>query len=225
MKKVFFAFLGLTISLSLFFTACQKTTDNVALTNNIELKPYQRLANEMDGITFLIPDHIEKTEESIAKFEESLTLEEVKEKIETYKVFMFLEATNNLEKLRDENPNFDQLTIEDVKRYAPKQVNDYPLFKMEPTTNKRGCKVVSSYCSGTSLCVTKKCCKWVFWCHYVHEVIPNHPSCLPAVNPCQGVVCPTGYSCANGNCIKKFCSPKCPIGTVCNPANNECIPL
>lgn len=54
---------------------------------------------------------------------------------------------------------------------------------------------------------------------------PTKGQGLPWVDPCAGVICPTGFHCENGVCVENPPAPTCPPGEEYNPATGQCEPI
>ncbi len=174
--------------------------------------PVEKIRGLIGDITIFTPDGLEDGER--AEYIASLSEGELVAKINTVKVFNFLQATGNLEKLVKENPNFENLTIDDVYKYAPREADN---FYTHEKTGLRGCNITGEECFGNTLIVTERCCVWfVCWNQTALTVINAEECGGPPVDPCANANCNSYQYCSQGNCIYyPTCSPPCPYGQIC----------
>lgn len=208
MKKSIIFFIGIAMSVSLVFTSCLKDTEVVEtkLGTNSELSEYQKIANTQGEIAVLIPEHVGQSPEDIEAFIAGLSKQEVYDRMLSYRVFRFLEVHQAIDALIADRPEFDILTQEDIKQYAPRVLDQFKNF--EADAGFRACYVINSVCLKFAL-------NEVVICYYgsipvvFHRSTPKHPSCYDP-HPCY----PTGgtidpnitnkYQCENVNALNWY---------------------
>lgn len=195
------------------FSSCTEKLETPPVKSQIiadSQTPVEKIGGLIGNFTIFTPKDLDQEERSA--YISSLTEGELVASINTVKVFNFLGATGNLEKLIDENPNFENLTIEDVFKYAPREAHNFYNHEKE---GLRGCSYTGEEeCIGNTLYVYKKCCfAWII-CWTESDVTINAEECggIPP-NPCN---CNSNQYCSGGVCIDiPTCSPPCPIGQIC----------
>jgi len=223
MKKSISILIGITVFLSILFTACHTESELPDITDKNTASPYQKIANTQGEITFLIPAAIGTEQNKITAFNESLTRQDVFNRLETYRVFRFLDAHRKLDALLNDQPDFDLLSVEDVKQYAPREASQFKSFDTESGT--RGCSTVHSECIDGDLHEVQICyISWLDITYIKNKVTANHSSC-PQTTGCQSnSQCPSWKTCTNGSCVFYPPGPcnNCPPGKECNEITGEC---
>jgi len=224
--KSFLSFFAVIAVLAVTFTACNK---EIADNTDQLISPIQAKSVQQGQVSLLIPEHIAENAEKIPEFVNALSEEELNLRLESYKIFSFLKATNNLEKLYQDNPNFDILTKEDFQKYAPqafaKHGDDFSAIappSIEPVEpdvipTPDECLIINMSCSGNTMVTTTRCCSILGNCSYFTVYDYNHPDCV--VSPCSGVLCAPNEYCVGGIC---YINPDDPCNGVLCGLNQYC---
>ncbi len=199
MKNLFLA-LSLLLSISILFNACTKREQAEIIEQEIVEQPEQSQIDDR----ILLPSYLHDASlETIRTFIDNLSEDEQKLRKESYKIFTFLEYTDNLQDFLAENPTYNILTYADLEKYATRDLNKYDDFS--PDSDREPCEFFRAYCSGTTRIIIEKCCDENNVCHLVsYPPYYNHPYCVVPPS-CQSPPCFSPCTCVNGSCL---CPPQ-----------------
>jgi len=161
LKLIVFSLISI-IMVTIFLTSCEKTEIEKALASNLSVIENEAIKN--GSVKLFLPEEIALDSDKIVEYLHSLSSEKLYQHILTHKIVYFLGTTNNFEKFHQENPKYTFLTMDDVYKYAPNNVEefrDFDPYKSNSITS-RGCTTVASSCFGSVLIETDKCCSEIF---------------------------------------------------------------
>lgn len=215
MNKLFLNTALLFLVLFTFNSCAELETYPVENQATTEPLVMDRIGAALGEYSIFVPENVDAE-----KYMASLSEQELVDKINTVKIYDFLAATDNLQTLLEDKPDFDVLTMEDVDKYAPRDADRFLTYEKQ---GLRGCTEINRFCNGSTMIIVKKCCPWSgapsWLCKTRHYQIWNHINCT---NPCSQINCPPNQYCSNGACHNyPSCSPPCPNGQICG-GNNNC---
>ncbi len=232
MEKLKFKVLNLIaiILLTIFLTSCEKQAIQNSSTKQIteppELSIIEIEAIKNGSIKIFLPEEIALDGDKIAEYLHTLSAEKLYQHILTHKIIHFLGTTNNFERFYKDNPNYTFLTMDDLHKYAPNNIEEFKDFDPYNSNNitLRGCSTLANSCYGSTLIEADRCCSeflGIRWdCKYEIDYTYNSSECT---DPCSNVACGWNQYCSNGWCYDNPSCPKCKGDEVCIGAT--CTPL
>lgn len=212
------------ISLSIL-SSCTKEIEEVNKPVEQELSTIEVEAMKNESIKIFLPEKIALDSDKTIEYLHSLSANELSQHLLSDKIAQFLYSTNTYEKFTQDNPEYTLLTMDDLYKYAPNNIEDFEVYEPynENNITLRGCTTVASSCYGSTLIETDKCCS-EFWfatwgCVYEIDYSYNSTQCN---DPCSNVACGFNQYCSNGYCYDVPTCPECEdneecVGTTCVP--------
>lgn len=214
------------ISLSILTSCTKDAQETDTPFTEPELSTIEVEAIKNGSIKIFLPEKIALDSDETIAYLHSLSANKLNQHLLTDKIAHFLISTNNFEKFHIDNPEYTLLSMDDLYKYAPDNVDEFEDYEpySENNITLRGCTTVAESCYGSTLIETDKCCS-EFWfaswgCVYEIDYTYNSSECN---DPCSNVACGFNQYCSNGYCYDvPTCSPPCNsneecVGTTCVP--------
>lgn len=145
MKKSLLFLTLVTFITALTFTACteKEIVNPETITEEVtaeatetpeDLTEFSAKLAKKKTARLLLPKQYNKADQkTIQKYVLTLSDSEIEAREESYYVYAYLASTKQLDKLLSDNPNFDILSKDDIANYAPGQMTQFEIFKVNET--------------------------------------------------------------------------------------------
>ncbi len=239
MRNFILSFTIVAMAMALLFTACQKNVEQETVTNGDLSALWASKISPEEWSPILLPQDFDLSDENLYQFIAGLSEEDLRTRMETYRIYNLIKQADKLPQLHEEQPNFEVLTEADLQKYAPEVLKNPTLFENKSSdfslsgvnsldaftgiTNGGGfngggcnncnCTVLSVSCQGSTLFVAHQCCNPICVIEFIP--FPNHELCTGGVEPCN---CDPDEECVNNECV-----PVDPCAGVVCPPGYRCV--
>jgi len=168
-KSILFSLIAFEI-ITVLFSSCEKT-DQLQSDSKPKIEipsDVQNHIKEQGEISFYLPsDMVDADEKILEAYIASLTIEQIKARQESYKIYNYLGSIDRLEQVYNDLGQGYLLKKSDLIKYTSDQeLADYNSFDVNSEIESRGCTTLWSGCYRDYRFSYKFCCHWWVVCYY-----------------------------------------------------------
>jgi len=167
LKSIVFSLMAIAM-VTVFLSSCEKDSINLQPESSTELPKneiqpkVEEYIKSQGQISITLPSAMKDADQnSMNSFLANMTVSQLIEREESYRIESFLRSLNRLDKVSEDLGHYDLLTIDNLKKYvSDKELANFRTYDTNAQIKSRWCQTLYAVCIGNLMYRHEYCCSW-----------------------------------------------------------------